>query len=104
LGAFLSCVAICQVALHPSVRRKKETAQLGGAQGRPIHSFPHTYYVAPDASHIRVIGLLIFADGTAPPRETAPLLQNGVRGWMRLWWRLVLCMLVLLALHFLWGR
>ena len=52
-----------------------------GEQGRPIHSFPHTYYVAPDASHIRVTGILLFADGPAPSRAPSapPLQQNGTR-------------------------
>ena len=82
LGTYLTVVASCRIVLHPSVKRAKEAVHLanqqetgGGRQGSaPMDAFPHTYYVVPEARHVRVCSLLVFADG--PPAVNSVLLTN----------------------------
>jgi hypothetical protein len=105
LGRFLSCVAVCEVVLHPSVRRKRETAELERVGGRPMHSFPHTYYVCPDPSFVRVTHLLFFTDGPAPARAPRPALQQApARGWLRAWWSAALALCALALVQWVWAR
>ena len=63
-GQSLSCVAICEVCLHPSVRRPACAA--GGEGLRTAHSgcgdVPEKYWVVPDSRYVRVVGLLLTGD------------------------------------------
>ena len=94
LGTYLTVVASCRIVLHPSVKRAKEAVHLGNQQGTggasqgsaPMDAFPHTYYVVPEARHVRVCSLLVFADG--PPAVNSVMLTNttaalGVRRGLR---------------------
>lgn len=94
LGTYLTVVASCRIVLHPSVKRAKEAVHLGNQQGTgggrqasaPMDAFPHTYYVVPEARHVRVCSLLVFADG--PPAVNSVMLTNtaaalGLRSSLR---------------------
>lgn len=46
----------------------------------PMDAFPHTYYVVPDARHVRVCSLLVFADGVPAVSWSAGGVASGVAG------------------------
>ena len=68
IKCLLSAACLCSSPLPCT----QETVQLGveseesasrGAVSMPMDAFPHTYYVVPEARHVRVCSLLVFADG-----------------------------------------
>ena len=38
---------------------------MGGANGRPLDSIPHTYYVVPDPRYVRIESIIVIPDGAA---------------------------------------
>lgn len=72
----LSAACLCSSPLPCT----QETVQLGvetgesasrGAVSMPMDAFPHTYYVVPEARHVRVCSLLVFADGAPTVNSSA---------------------------------
>ena len=74
LGGALSCVAICEVLLHPSVRRPVGGAGVGDRGSGQIAREappPDKYWVVEDERHVRVVGLLLTAHAEEATSEAA---------------------------------
>jgi len=77
-GCEISCVAVCEVLLHPDVRRPgvdvRKAARLKGPWGKD-EAVPDKYWIVENEEHVRVIGLLLF--GGAASQDQAELARRS---------------------------
>ena len=65
-GCEISCVAVCEVLLHPDVRRPGVDARKADILGRKDEAVPEKYWVVENEEHVRVTGLLVFGGAMSP--------------------------------------
>jgi hypothetical protein len=73
-GCEISCVAVCEVVLHPDVRRPcGDASKAATHQGRwsKDEAVPEKYWIVENEEHVRVVGLLLF--GGAASQDQAEL-------------------------------
>mgnify|MGYP003331064300 CR=1 FL=1 len=65
-GCEISCVAVCEVLLHPDVRRPTVHAEAKSVLRRNDEALPEKYWVVQNEEHVRVTGLLVFGGAVSP--------------------------------------